>query len=209
MMVYRVRMFIVAVSVILQVCGGLARADYYTDYVWYRAIPTEDRILITVERLYGEKAVKHHVANSKALEAEGKYLTMLNGVGDRRVLKMSETLSGRLIETEIIINYPTDRGFGGATAFVYIKVRVDGALRMDAPLGYNHGYDLDMPHIQIHSSEHYGYITATVLYAGDYHVERQNGEFHRLWLDSNEQLVMKNSKLRPVPMTGGDKAENK
>ena len=209
MMVYRIRMFIVAVSAILQVCGVLARADYYTDYVWYRAMPDEDRILITVERLYGEKAVEHHVANSKALEAEGKYLTMRNGVGDRRVLKMSETLGGRRIETEISINYPRDRGPGGATAFVFIKVQVDGVPRMVAPLGYNHGYDLVIPHIQIHSSEHYGYITATALYAGDYHIERQNGEFHRLWLDSNEQLVIENAKLRRVPMTGEDKAENK
>lgn len=144
----------------------MVHADYYTEYVWYRAFPEEQRVVITVETLRGETAVDHYHAHHTDLESEGKYLTYdykAGSEGKSRTLQFEERMAGHEIRTSITIQYPRGHGAGGALPSVHIQIYYDGVIRLDAPLGYNHRSSISIPRIDVHLDDGSGEMFVTTI----------------------------------------------
>lgn len=152
-------------AMIIAVLGGVAttqvHADYETEYVWYRALPKENRIVITSELLKGHQAVDNFKASAKANELEGKYHTYIHG--EHRSIKKVETMNGHTFRSEIEIVGPRGHGRDGAIPNVWLKLYIDEILRVDCPLGQGWRLDMRVPRIVVCTDEQYLGITATYL----------------------------------------------
>jgi hypothetical protein len=141
---------------------GKASGDYFTEYLWYRALPDENRIVISTELLYGHQAVDAYERDAEALESEGKYQTC--DARDRkgpRIVEKEEVLNGHTIRSVLEIAYPRGTGLGGASPHVWAKIYIDGVLRADCPVGGEDRSGIEISRIVICTDPHYLGITAT------------------------------------------------
>lgn len=128
-------------------------ADMYTYFIRYKPEPEFSRIIISHEVLRGESAVEQISANSDAYEELGIYHTHIYGKFGSKLIKKVTQMDGHEIRTEIEINYPTINGYGGALSWSYLKVYVDGALRLDIPFGHILREDFEANRVVVHVEE--------------------------------------------------------
>ena len=126
-----------------------AHADYYTHFIRYKAEPDLSRIVITWEEVRGVRGVDHMHANPEAYATQGDYLTRGQD-GGSKVITKTEQMDGHEVKTVITIRYPRGHGFGGACSWNDIQIFFDGELRVDSPMGYDHGHDLTVSKVTIH-----------------------------------------------------------
>jgi hypothetical protein len=122
--------------------------DYRTYFIRYKPEPEFSRILISHEVLRGELAVKHMRKNSDAYEELGIYHT--HGKSGTKLIVKETEMDGHKVRTEIKIYYPTITGQGGALSWSYLKVYVNGALRLDIPFGHIRYEDFEVNRVLVH-----------------------------------------------------------
>ena len=128
-------------------------ADMFTYFIHYKPEPEFSRIIISHEVLRGERAVNHIDENSDAYEELGIYNTHIYGKFGSKLIKKVTQMDGHEIRTEIKIYYPTITGQGGALSWSYLKVYVDGALRLDIPFGHIFHEDFEANRVVVHVEE--------------------------------------------------------
>ena len=129
---------------------AIARADYFTSYLWYRAEPEFSRIVITEETIRGHRAVDGFTAKAKEHEERGRYHNRHSGAPDKLVVKV-ERMDGHEIKTELLISHPRGLGFGGAVPSCWIRVFFDGELKVDCPIGDEFRHTLRVAKVIIHA----------------------------------------------------------
>lgn len=122
----------------------------FTYFIRYKPEPEFSRIIISHEVLRGERAVEHMSANSDAYEELGIYHTHIYGKLGSKLIKKVTQMDGHEVRTEIKINYPTITGQGGALSWSYLKVYIDGALRLDIPFGHIFHEDFEANRVVVH-----------------------------------------------------------
>lgn len=127
-------------------------ADYYVEYIWYRAEPDESRVVITWEHLRGSKAIDRFVQNKREHEAKGKFLAHDYG-SEKKEFVREEQLGGHLIKTIITIHPHRGNSTEVASPDVDIVVYFDGIKRVDCPFGYIHRDSVTIPKIVIYSED--------------------------------------------------------
>jgi hypothetical protein len=130
-----------------------ASADIWTFFIRYKPEPEFSRIIISHEVLRGERAVEQISANSDAYEELGIYHTHIYGKFGSKLIEKVTQMDGHEIRTEIKIYYPRINGYQGALSHSYLKVYVDGALRLDIPFGHILREDFDANRVVVHVEE--------------------------------------------------------
>jgi len=139
----------------LLISGNICSGDYYTEYVWYRAIPEECRVVISCEHLRGQSAVDRFHEQAVAAEKVDKYLTYDYSTNATvRHIEKHEKMCGHEVHTVIAIFPPRGTGYCGARPHVTVKVYFDQKLRVDSSLGYDcSGNGYTIPQIVIHAED--------------------------------------------------------
>jgi hypothetical protein len=171
-------------------CGLASYADYFTDFVWYRAEPEFSRIVLSLETIRGHKAVDGFIAKKDEYAKAGKYDTDDNKAGIRTIVR-KETMDGHAVETRITITPPPGHGLGGALPRIHVLVQIDGIKKIDCPLGpAPDKFDKTISRMVIHVDD--GVITVEAEgETADTLTEKQNDGII-VW--ENEKLVEKSKK---------------
>ena len=156
-------------------------ADYSTHFIRYAVEPDLSRIVITWEDVRGHRGVDHMHANPEVYATQGDYLTRGQSSGSKVITK-TEQMDGHEVKTVITIRYPRGLGFGGACSNNDIQIFFDGELRVDSPMGYDHGHDLTVSKVTIHvQDESIKAISRNFITGEHYHfIRHADGEVLRL-----------------------------
>ena len=143
-------------KILLQILAFLIsqflHADYFTEFIKYEAQPDFSRIVITNEKIRGQRGVDYFKGNSKEYEKKNMFLTRYYN-GDYKRIEKVESMDGHEIKSVLTIYPPSGNGFGGSAPTNFLQVYLNGELVHNSPVGYSHQFEITVPKIVIHPQE--------------------------------------------------------
>ena len=143
-------------KILLQILAFLIsqflHGDYFTEFIKYEAQPDFSRIVITNEKIRGQRGVDHFSDNSKDYQGKNMFLTRYYN-GDSKRIEKVESMDGHEFKSVLTIHPPSGHGFGGAVPTNFLQVYFNGKLALNSPVGYSHQFEITVPKIVIHPQE--------------------------------------------------------
>ena len=140
--------------------SNLCHADMYHDYVEYRYQPDLGKITILSSSVRNVKYVDYVSDNWEELAKENIFIHGPRFQRVARTFKRSDTIGEYQIDTALTLYPPVGHGMGGALPITYLKVSVNGKLKIDCNIGYFPGGNEEVSQIMICPEDNAIFVSA-------------------------------------------------
>jgi ASC-1-like (ASCH) protein len=136
--------------IVFTVCVGAsqcAQANNVDKYIYYQVQKNLGRVTIM------DVEIEDSTEKEKAKNEKNMFLTNDYANPEPRTHVREVKIYGQIVKTTITIYPPRGHGFGGALPNSFVEMVVDGKVKVNSRIGYNHHNEVNVGPIVIHTEK--------------------------------------------------------